>query len=483
MDSETFRAHAHAFVDWMADYLANIERRPVRAQVQPGDISRLLAAEPPVHGEAIADIFAAFERDILPGVTHWQHPRFFAYFPANASPPSVLAEMLTAILGVNCMAWETSPAGTELETRVLAWLRQMVGLPEGFEGVIQDSASSATLVALLAACERATAGAAGARGLAANRALTVYASAETHSSIDKGMMVAGLGLENLRKIPTDSKFALRPEVLADAVRRDRHAGLLPACVVATLGTTAVGGIDPLADIAEIARREGLYLHVDAAWAGSALVCEEFRDMLAGISEVDSFVFNPHKWLLTNFDCSAHFVRDMEEVERALTVSPAYLRTAAGDRVVDYRNRSVPLGRRFRALKLWFVIRHYGVAGLQAHVRRHVGLAQGLEARIRNTPGFVLAAPRSLSLVTFRYRPDDAPNADALDQVNRELLARVNEGGLAYLSPCEIQGRFALRLAIGAPGTQERHVIEVWNHITRLAAQCNSAVPSPGPAGT
>ena len=331
-------------------------------------------------------------------------------------------------------------------------------------------------MALLAACERATAGAAGARGLAANRALTVYASAETHSSIDKGMMVAGLGLENLRKIPTDSKFALRPEVLADAVRRDRDAGLLPACVVATLGTTAVGGIDPLADIAEIARREGLYLHVDAAWAGSALVCEEFRDMLAGINEVDSFVFNPHKWLLTNFDCSAHFVRDMEEVERALTVSPAYLRTAAGDRVVDYRNRSVPLGRRFRALKLWFVIRHYGVAGLQAHVRRHVCLAQGLEARIRNTPGFVLAAPRSLSLVTFRYRPDDAANADALDQVNRELLARVNEGGLAYLSPCEVQGRFALRLAIGAPGTQERHVIEALesHHAAGRPVQLGSA---------
>ena len=482
MDSETFRAHAHAFADWMADYLADLERRPVRAQVEPGDIARRLAAEPPAQGEAIADLLAAFERDILPGVTHWQHPRFFAYFPANASPPSVLAEMLTAVLGVNCMAWETSPAGTELETRVLAWLRRMLGLPEGFEGVIQDSASSATLVALLAACERATAGAAGARGLAANRALTVYASAETHASVDKGVMVAGLGLENLRKIPTDSTFALRPEALADAVRRDRDAGLLPACVVATLGTTAVGGIDPLADIAEIARREGLYLHVDAAWAGSALVCEEFRGMLAGIGGVDSFVCNPHKWLLTNFDCSAHFVRDMQEVERALTVSPAYLRTAAGDRVVDYRNRSIPLGRRFRALKLWFVIRHYGVAGLQAHVRRHVGLARDLEARIRATPGFVLAAPRSLSLVTFRYRPEGVADAGALDQVNRELLARLNAGGLAYLSPCEVRGRFALRWAIGATGTRERHVREAWDHITRLAPRCRGAAPSADPAG-
>jgi len=471
VDSDTFRAHAHAFVDWMADYLAGIEQRPVRAQVRPGDVLRLLPAAPPAKGEPMEEIFAAFERDILPGVTHWQHPRFFAYFPANASPPSVLAEMLTAVLGVNCMAWETSPAGTELETRVLEWLRQMLGLPEGFEGVIQDSASSATLVALLAACERATDGAAAVRGLAGHRAHTVYASAETHSSIDKGMMVAGLGRENLRKIPTDSSFALRPEALADMIRQDREAGLIPTCVVATLGTTAVGGIDPLADIAAITRREGLYLHVDAAWAGSALVCEEFRHMLAGVDDVDSLVFNPHKWLLTNFDCSAQFFRDMGEVERALTVSPAYLRTATGDQIVDYRNRSVPLGRRFRALKLWFVIRHYGVAGLQGHVRRHIGLARDLETQIRNTPGFTLAAPRSLSLVTFRYCPEGLDDEAQLDQVNRDLLARVNEGGLAYLSPCEVRGRVALRLAIGAPATEARHVAEAWDHIARTASRC------------
>ncbi len=473
MESETFRAHAHAFADWMADYLAGLEERPVRAQVQPGDIARTLPAGPPVQGEAVEEIFADFDRDIVPGITHWQHPRFFGYFPASASPPSVLAEMLTAVLGVNCMAWETSPAGTELETRVLDWLRQMLGLPEGFEGVIQDSASSATLVALLAACARATAGTAAVRGLFATRALTVYASAETHSSVDKAMMVAGLGRENLRKIPTDSSFALRPDRLAAAIRSDRAAGRIPACVVATLGTTAVGGMDPLAAVAAVTRAEGLYLHVDAAWAGSALICEEYRHLLTGIEAVDSFVFNPHKWLLTNFDCSAHFVRDMREVERALAVSPAYLRTEAGDRVIDYRNRSVPLGRRFRALKLWFVIRYYGVAGLQAHVRRHIDWAEDLERRVRTTPGFVPAAPRSLSLVTFRYHPDGSLEGAALDRMNRNLLAAVNEGGRVYLSPCEVDGRVALRLAVGAPGTAARHVAEAWDHIVEQAARLGS----------
>ncbi len=467
MDPEAFRAHAHAFVDWMADYLSTIEQRPVRAQVRPGDVSATLGSEPPLNGEPIADIFADFEQSVLPGVTHWQHPRFFAYFPANASPPSVLAEMLTAVLGTNCMAWETSPAGTELETRVLEWLVRMLGLPEDFEGVIQDSASSATLVALLAARDRATAGRAATRGLAGAPPLTVYASAETHSSIDKDVMVAGYGLDHLRKIPTDAAFAMQPDALADAIRRDRGAGLTPACVVATLGTTAVGGMDSLEAIGAVTRREGLYLHVDAAWAGSALICEEYRDILAGIDDVDSFVFNPHKWLLTNFDCSVQFVRDMEEVERALTVSPSYLRTRAGDRVIDYRNRSVPLGRRrFRALKLWFVIRYYGIAGLQAHIRRHIGLARKLETRIQETPDFELASPRSLALLTFRYRPGRLDDGETVDRLNQELLARVNDEGYAYLSPCEVHGRTALRLAIGAPTTGDDDVFNTWERIVR-----------------
>ncbi len=476
MDPDSFRAHAHELADWMADYLAGLEQRPVRARVQPGDIARALPADPPVRGEGMDTILDDFDRDLLPGITHWQHPRFFAYFPASASPPSVLAEMLTAVLGVNCMAWETSPAGTELETRVLDWLRHMLGLPATFEGVIQDSASSATLIALLAARERATAGAAAGAGLAAARPLAVYASAESHSSVDKAMVVAGLGRKNLRRIPTDSTFALRPDRLAAAIRSDREAGRVPACVVATLGTTAVGAMDPLAEVADLARREGVYLHVDAAWAGSALICEEYRHLLTGIDAVDSFVCNPHKWLLTNFDCSAQFVRDMREVERVLSVAPSYLRTTAGDRVVDYRNRSVPLGRRFRALKLWFVIRYYGLAGLQEHVRRQVEWAADLEARIRATPGFALAAPRSLSLVTFRHHPDGTPDGPALDRINRSLLDRVNRAGRTCLSPCEVQGRVALRFAVGAVGTEARHVTEAWDHIVQQAE------PSVRPGG-
>ncbi len=470
MDSETFRTHAYAAVDWMADYLATIEERPVRAPLEPGDVARGLAQQPPSAGAAFPDLLATFARDLVPGMTHWQHPRFFAYFPANASPPSILAEMLTATLGANCMAWETSPAATELETLVLAWLRGLLGLPDGFEGVIQDSASSATLVALLAARGRALAGRARTAGLAGGPALTVYASEETHSSIDKDVMVAGIGLDQLRKIPTDSAFAMRPDALATAIERDRAAGLVPACVVATLGTTGVGAIDPLAEIAAVARQEGVYLHVDAAWAGSALICEEFRGMLAGIDQADSFVFNPHKWLLTNFDCSVQFVRDMPEVEQVLTVSPSYLRTPAGDRVVDYRNRSIPLGRRFRALKLWFVLQYYGVAGLQAHIRRHVTLAEKIELAIKETPEFELACPRSLALITFRHRPEGMRDGPALDQLNRELLSRVNRGGFAYLSPGEIEGRVALRLAIGAVGTRARHVLETWDHIRRIAAE-------------
>ena len=324
MDLDEFRRHGHRLVDWMADYLANVGQYPVRAQVRPGEIAAKLPAAPPAEGEPLEQIFADFERDVLPGMTHWQHPSFFAYFPANASPPSVLAEMLTATLGAQCMLWQTSPAATEMETRVLDWLRQTMGLPEGFVGVIQDTASAATLCAILVARERATNWRTNDDGLNDAPPLVFYTSEEAHSSVEKAVKIAGLGRQALRLIATGADFAMRPEQLEVAIREDRANGRRPAAVVATLGTTGVGAVDPLGPIGAICREHGLYLHVDAAWAGSALLLDEQRWMSEGVAAADSLVVNPHKWLLTNFNCSAYFVRDPDALVRTFSILPDYL---------------------------------------------------------------------------------------------------------------------------------------------------------------
>ena len=354
MDTEEFRRHAHAFVDWMADYMDGVERFPVRAQVRPGEIADRLPDQAPEIGEDMDRIFGDFVDQVMPGITHWQHPSFFAYFPANSSPPSVLAEMLTATLGAQCMLWQTSPAATEMETKILGWLRQMIGLPDGFHGVIQDSASSATLCALLTAREKATDWCANEEGLATQPRLACYVSEEAHSSVEKDVRVAGFGRRSLRKIATDDDLAMDPAALEAEIAADIADGVKPACVVATLGTTGTGAVDPLAAIGAVCRRLGVWLHVDAAWAGSALILPEHRSMIDGIENVDSFVFNPHKWLMTNFDCSAYFVRDSEALVRTLSILPEYLKTASADGIINYMDWSVPLGRRFRALKLWFV---------------------------------------------------------------------------------------------------------------------------------
>ncbi len=407
MDTKEFRRHAHAFVDWMADYLAEVERYPVRAQVKPGEVAAKLPLTPPERGEPMETIFADFTSVVLPGITHWQHPGFFAYFPANSSPPSVLAEMLTATLGAQCMLWQTSPAATELETRVLDWLRQMTGLPEGFTGVIQDSASSAILCALLTARERATGWRANEEGVGAVGPLRVYCSTETHSATEKGAKIAGLGRANVRKIPVDARFAMRPDALEAAIREDLAAGATPVCVVASLGTTGVGALDPLRPIGEVCRRHNVWLHVDAAWAGSALILLEHRGMLDGIEHVDSFVFNPHKWLFTNFDCSAHYVRDPDALVRTLEILPAFLKTRERGHVIDYRDWSVQLGRRFRALKLWFVIRAYGVAELQRMVAAHIALAGRGRALSRARPGQARRGRREAPAHAARARRADA----------------------------------------------------------------------------
>ncbi len=472
MTPEEFRAEAHRLVDWMADYMAGVEAYPVRAQVSPGEILARLPEAPPRQGEPMEAIFADFKADVLPGMTHWQHPSFFAYFPANASPPSILAEMLTATLGAQCMLWETSPAASEMEGRMMDWLRSMIGLPEGFTGVIQDSATSATLVALLCARERATEGRGNAEGLAAlgaeGQKLTVYVSEEAHSSIEKGMKVAGYGTAGLRKIAADEDFALRPEALEQAIAADRAAGFTPACVVASLGGTGVGAIDPLEPIGALCRAQGLWLHVDAAWAGSALILPEQRGMLAGVEQADSFVFNPHKWLFTNFDCSAFFVRAPQDLDRTLALVPEYLKTAEGSRVTDYQNWSVPLGRRFRALKLWFVIRSYGVEGLQAMIADHLTWAAELHDQVAATDDFELLSPLRLSLFAFRYRPAGIDDEAALEEINETLLARLNDSGKLYLTRNRVRGRFAIRFVVGQTWTTRRHVQEAWTRIQETA---------------
>ena len=474
MSPDEFRRHAHAMVDWMADYIDGVEDRPVMSPVAPGDVAGRLPEEPPDEGEPMEAIFRDFEQIVLPGITHWQHPGFFAFFPANSSPPSVLAEMLTAALGAQGMIWQTSPAATELETRVMDWLRQMTGLPEGFAGVIQDTASTATLCALLTARERATGWRGNAEGLNRLGPFNVYCSAEAHSSVEKDVRIAGLGDANLRKIRIDDAFAMVPEALDEAIRADRAAGRTPACVVATLGTTGASGFDPLRAVGEVCRRHGVWLHVDAAWAGSALVLPEQRWMIDGVEHADSFVFNPHKWLFTNFDCSAYFVRDAGALVRTFEILPEYLKTAVGETVINYRDWGIPLGRRFRALKLWFVIRSYGIEGLRARIRAHIALAQAMAREVEAEADFELLAPARLALFCFRYRPRGMDDAEALDALNETLLARLNESGALYLTHTRIGGVYALRFCVGQTNTQQRHVAAAWRRIQDTARALASA---------
>ena len=468
MEIEEFRRHAHTLVDWMADYLAGVEHHPVRAKARPGEIAAQLPERPPAEGEPMARIFEDFERIVLPGMTHWQHPSFFAYFPANSSPPSVLAEMLTATLAAQCMLWQTSPAATEMETRVLDWLRHMIGLPEGFAGVIQDTASSATLCAILSARERATGWRANETGLQDCQPLVFYASEQAHSSVEKAVRIAGLGRRSLRLVATDDDFAMRPDLLEAAVLDDRADGLSPAGVVATLGTTGVGAIDPLEPIGEICAEHGLYLHVDAAWAGCALLLEEQRSMIQGIERVDSLVLNPHKWLLTNFDCSAHFVRDPAALIRTLSVLPAYLHSRETGAVTDYRDWGVPLGRRFRALKLWFVIRSYGVERLQAMLRAHIAWTAELAELIRAEPDFELTSPPNLALLSFRYLPPDVDDQESLDVLNERLLNALNDDGRIYVTQNRLRGRYVIRFAIGQLYTTREHVLRAFGVIKETA---------------
>ncbi len=471
MTPDEFRRYGRAVVDWIADYYERIESFPVLAQVEPGEIRAALPPEPPQQGESVQAMLQDVEHLILPGLTHWQSPNFFAFFPANASGPAILGDLLSSGLGVQGMLWATSPACTELETHVLDWLVDMLGLPGRFRstsaggGVIQDTASSASLTALLAARERATGWQSNETGC--DGRLVAYTSTQAHSSIEKAMTVAGLGRQNLRLVAVDHDFAMLPGALAEQIRADRAAGLVPCYVCATVGTTSSTAIDPVREIGRICRDEGVWLHVDAALAGTAALCPEFRHLQDGLELADSYTFNPHKWMFTNFDCNCFYVADRAALIRTLSVLPEYLRNKATESgaVFDYRDWHIPLGRRFRALKLWFVIRHYGVAGLQHHVRQHVALAQAFAGWVQADQRFDLAAPVPLNLVCFRHI--------AGDDFNRELLARLNASGSLYLTHTVLSGRYTLRLCVGQTHTAERHVRQAWQRIVETAEALGS----------
>lgn len=465
MSGEEFRKWGHAVVDWIADYQERVELMPVMSAVQPGQIRAALPESAPECGEAFEQILGDFQKLILPGITHWQSPHFFGYFPCNNSGPSILADLLSSGLGVQGMLWATSPACTELETLVLDWLVEAMGLPGRFVssgaggGVIQDTASSAVLCALVAARERASGGEVNRAG---NRGkLVAYASSQAHSSVEKAMGIAGLGRENLRLVEVDEGYAMQVGALERAITADRAAGFIPFFVCATVGTTSSTAIDPVGAVGEACRREGLWLHVDAAYAGVAAICPEYRFVNAGLELADSYCFNPHKWMLTNFDCSCFFVADRQALVSALSILPEYLKNAATQSggVIDYRDWQVPLGRRFRALKLWFVLRYYGKEGLRRHVQHHVRLAQEFAGWVRADPDFELVVEPSLSLVCFRVKGSN--------DLNRGLLEELNRSGRLFLTHTTLGGRYVMRLCVGQWRTEERHVRAAWEELCAL----------------
>ncbi len=468
MTPDEFRHYGHAVIDWIADYHSRVESIPVLSQVKPGEIRASLPAHPPAQGEPFEALLKNVEKLILPGITHWQSPNFFAYFPCNASGPGILGDLLSSGLGVQGMLWSTSPACTELETHVLDWLVTMLGLPEKFlssstgGGVIQDTASSAALCALLAARERATDYSSNQKGC--DGRIVAYVSTQTHSSLQKAAMISGLGVSNLRTIEVDENFAMRPEALARQIETDKQAGLLPCFVCATVGTTSSNAMDPIPEIAAICREHNLWLHVDAAMSGTAALCPEFRHLQNGVELADSYSFNPHKWMFTNFDCNCFWVADRKALIRTLGILPEYLRNQATESgaVIDYRDWHIQLGRRFRSLKLWFVIRHYGIEGLRYHIREHVRLAQEFAGWVRNDVDarFELAAPVPLNLVCFRHKSGDEATQTVMDRLNRS--------GDLFLTHTKLNGKLTLRLCVGQTNTQARHVEKAWKRICEEA---------------
>lgn len=441
MNHDDLREWSRKAADWVHGYHSTLRDRPVRAPLDPGAVAALLPEGPPEQAEDVAAIFADFERIVPPAMTHWQHPRFFAYFPANAAPASMLAEMLANAIAAQGMLWQTAPAATEIEQAMCGWLVQALGLPGHFRGTIHDSATTATLSAVLTMRERALGWEGNAQGLSDLPRLRLYASAETHSSVDKAARIAGIGQANLVKVPTGNDLAMRPDALDVAIAADRAAGMLPAGVVLCAGGTSVGAFDRIADCIAVARAQGLPVHVDAAWAGSAMIAPEFRDLWAGVEGADSIVFNPHKWLGAQFDCAVQFLADPAPQIRTLGLKPAYLETPGRGHPPDYNEWTVPLGRRFRALKLWFLIRAYGMEGLRTRIRNHVAWSQAAAAELARLPGVEIVTQPSLSLFTFALTGGDL--------ATEALLHRINDDGRIYLTGTRHRGRFVIRVQVGS----------------------------------
>lgn len=467
MTAEEFRKHAHELVEWMAGYMENVEKYPVKSHVKPGEILNRLPAGPPLKPESFDDLMKDFEEIIMPGISHWQSPNFFAYFPANTSPPSILAEMITSTLSPQCMIWETSPAAAELEEKMMIWLRDLIGLPSYFEGVIQDTASTSTLAAILTAREKLSGFAINEEGAGKAGTLRVYCSEQTHSSIEKAVKISGIGRKNLVKLPVREDFSMDPSKLREAIEADKGKGYNPCCVIASLGTTGTTAIDPLRAIGEICAANDIWLHVDAAMAGTALILPEFQWMLDGREYIDSLVFNPHKWMFTGFDCSAYFVRNPEQLIKTFEILPEYLKTRTRGTVNDYRDWGVPLGRRFRALKLWSVIRMYGVDGLREKIRYHIKLAAELSVLISHEPDFEMLAPLTINVVCFRFRPAHLAD-DEVNRINEELNHRLNDTGKIYLSHTVINGIYTLRMVTGQTNVTIEHVGKAWELIKTTA---------------
>ncbi|HVK16637.1 MAG TPA: pyridoxal-dependent decarboxylase [Fimbriiglobus sp.] len=470
MTPDEFRAAGHKLIDWIADYRATVAERPVTATAEPGDVRDRLPATPPERPEPFEAVVRDLEQVLMPGLMHWQHPRFFGYFPSNASLASVLGDLLSTGLGVIGLSWQAAPALTELEEVATDWLRQMVGLSSAWRGVIQDTASTSTLIALLCARERSTDYSLARGGLQAEDwPLVVYTSAQAHSSVEKAALLAGFGRGNVRAVATDDAFAMRPDALEQSVRADLAAGRRPCAVVATSGTTASTALDPIGAITGVAGRHRLWLHVDAAMAGSAMILPECRWMWDGAERADSLVLNPHKWLGAAFDCSTYYVRDPEHLVRVMSTNPSYLQSAADGRATNYRDWGIALGRRFRALKLWTLIRAEGVAGLQARLRRDLDSARWLAEQVRATPGWEVVAPVPLQTVCVLHRPQGLDD-DALDRHTRGWAERVNRSGAAYLTPAVLGGRWVVRASIGAEQTERADVEALWAIMQREAEQ-------------
>jgi aromatic-L-amino-acid/L-tryptophan decarboxylase len=472
MKPDEFRKHAHELVDWMAGYLENVENYSVKSLVEPGSIFNKIPGKPPERSEPFSALMKDLDEIIMPGITHWQNPNFFAYFPSNSSPPSILAEMIMSTLGAQCMIWETSPAAAELEEKMMIWLRDMIGLPSMFEGVIQDSASTATLAAILTAREKSTGFSINTEGAKHSGTLRIYCSDQTHSSVEKAVKISGIGKNNLVRIPVRDDFSMDPEKLKEEVALDIKKGFIPCCVVATIGTTGTTAVDPLRAIGEICNENNIWLHVDAAMAGTALILPEFQWMLDGREFIDSFVFNPHKWMFTNFDCTAFFVRDAGSLIKTFEILPEYLKTRTRGKVNDYRDWGVPLGRRFRALKLWSVIRFYGTEGLREKIRYHIRIASQLSEMISKEADFEILAPVIISVVCFRFIPDGY-NEEQINSLNEKLNHRLNDSGKLYLTHTVLKGKYTLRMVTAQTNVTLAHVEKAWNLIMQTARTLES----------